>query len=295
MSSTLSEKHTRIFKEEDMSDKYAIVILCNDGDGEIEFDYVDMLFDNREIAEKEMEKIIKKRVKSLNENGSYRNCYYEYHTIYANDYEFEKYQLMCLTKEYKKNTVCENNKFSRLFPDVSPELYSTALDKFRSFFEIDEENEEYACGDLEKLSIIIGKDYKTSDLIYQIADNFVNSPDFGWTKGRIVWENSIIKVIGEKKCEIALNERYPNPYDIYSIIECFWEELCIYDNDLKVIKENKELTSKIYFNIAKYLDYKNLDWEDIDTSKHLTDKALKTILRKIKNIYKEFKETNKEI
>lgn len=247
-------------------EKYLITMLCNDTDGETYTDYVNMLFDNREIAEKEMRRCIKQEVECLKEGNEDSDIQYyaEDNAVYADRFMLTEYNVIKITQEYKEESETEKSKcYSEQYPDVTPELYNCALGYFRHFFEIDEKETMYACGSLEKLSIIIGKDYRNSDLIYEIADNSIGNCDLRYILSIDAWENAIKRTIGEDKYDMAFEEWHPDIPEIMYVIRLYQKDFGFSNRDVECIKENKEVMATIFFAIVEYLDKEDICWEDI--------------------------------
>ena len=196
-----------------MTDKYVIIMLCDDGDACMYTDYVNMIYNSREEAEKEMRKCIIQEYESLAENESNWKTYScDDNTVYVSGRILTRYNVIQLTNEKAKEKVSlKDEVLSESFPDVSPAMHEEALCAFRHFFEIDDNDEEYACGSLEKLAIIIGKDYRYSDLLFEIARDFLKTFDSHLDVTLDAWKRSIKRVIGEDKYEMAFEETDPKP------------------------------------------------------------------------------------
>lgn len=272
--------------------KYAIIMFCNDGEGYCYADHVNMLFDDEKIAEEEMKKLVKTECDSLNEDPPEGRFYtHDEDTVYINNHRLTEYHVIQFTKEINEEKEEINsviNSFSKFYPDVSPKMYNDALCAFEFSFDIDKKEEKYACGSLEKLSIIIGKDYRNSDLIYEIAQNIIDNIDTSFGFPYDVWEESIKNVVGENKYDMAFDEYLPDIPDIFDVIRSYQKDLDFSNRDIEYIEENEKLMSAIFFAIVEYLDDEGIDWCDLDFSKNSTSNWTFELLNRIENTYRNF-------
>lgn len=97
------------------------------------------------------------------------------------------------------------------FPDrsvYSEQLIRCCLEEFQRVFEVDTANSSYCCGTLDKLGLMIGRDYRSSDLLFDIAKVFDQEYDPDIWHPQECWEYSIKKVVGEDVFEKAFEEAY---------------------------------------------------------------------------------------
>lgn len=273
-----------------MTNKYAIIMLCIDTDDEIYTDFVNMLFNSREDAEEEMQRCLKGEYESLVENESdWRTYSYDNDTVYVSGRILTRYSIIEITNEKeKKETPSKNEVFSESFPYVSSAMYEDALCAFRHLFGIDDNDEEYACGSLEKLAIIIGKDYRYSDLLFEVAQDIINNADTRFGIHCNDWEDSIKRIVGEDKYDMAFEEWHPDIPEINVVIHDYQEDLDFSNRDIEYIETNEKLMAAIFFAIVEYLDEEEVLWADINMSKNSTDDCLFDVLNIIRETYRKF-------
>lgn len=204
--------------------KYVITVLCND-DGEFYTECVNKLFDSYKAACDAAYECAKQEVESLNElavdETELRDGFF--FTNEFGDDEVSVYQRgdyaesQCtLITRYNVHHVSENQnpdtldllmiKYPNKTEQVGEELLRNAFTYFESLFETDAEEGTYGCGSIEKLTEILGKDYRDSDLLFEIARNFEECFDPEYDIVIEAWKAAIKNVVGEDAFERAFEE-----------------------------------------------------------------------------------------
>lgn len=278
-----------------MTNKYVIIMLCND-DGNYYTDYVNMMYNSEETAAEELKHCLEQEYNSLVQDSDTPEIYSkDDDTIYVNSNVLTRYSISQITKqeEEKENSLVDSlyRMYHSFSSSISKELLQRALDSFRYIFEIESDDaKSYACGSLVKLSRIIGKDFRNSDLLFKIADEFEKIYDSDFGSPLMVWEAAIIHVIGEEEYNNAFDEELP---DIENIAQVFREYenqefLNLSNCEVEHITNNEAMLGYMLSVIFDFLKDKGIIWDEIDMSNCSTDGYRFEILHLLLDAYKKY-------
>lgn len=119
------------------------------------------------------------------------------------------------------------DKYPERETSVSVELLEKCVAFFEEMFEIDKERNICCCGSLEKLTEIVGRDYRNSELLFDIADIFSREYEPDIWHPQNCWEYALKTVVGSDNVHKAFEEsvgitEYPQPFKMYRVVlTCF--------------------------------------------------------------------------
>lgn len=105
--------------------------------------------------------------------------------------------------------------------DCGKQLLTNCLAFFESIFGVNYEEGSYSAGSLERLAVVLGRDFRNSHLLFEVAGVFANEYDPEYCVTYDTWEYAIRETVGEEVYERAFDEA---EVDLALTVES-WEDM----------------------------------------------------------------------
>ena len=267
--------------------KYVVTLLCNNEDN-YSIKHLDTLFSSKKAAKSALANFFNTEYQKIRKNG-FKGNFSDFRigddVLYCEDVLLIQGKILEVKEEEAEETLVDVliRKYGEKHRYIARGFLQNAYNAFCHHFSIDKAETEYACGSLEKLARILGKDFRDSDLLFLIAESFERIFDPEYSLVLKAWQDAIIDVVGEEKYEAAFEEGDITAGELLEIILNYKEKLGFSDEDVDHIFDDKKMIAKIIIAITAECEDNEVLFTDLDM--RILDINTEGILKIIKEVY----------